>query len=87
MLVKAGPSGCIWRVLLDGTVFFGVDSYPDSSLTDFELLDYLPQEGLQVISSESPTVFPGETFNSKKVSAVIHLIAEVGARTQVLFDT
>lgn len=86
MLAKAGPTGCIWRVLPDGTVFFGVDIYSESALVDFELLDYLPQEGLQVISSESPTVFPGETFNSHKVSAVIHQIGEVGARTRVLFD-
>lgn len=85
-LADAGPEGAIWRVQPDGSVFFGVDSYPVSALQDFELVDYMPQEGLQVIAAEVPNVFPGQTFNSRKVSAVEHVIHQNGSRARVWFD-
>ncbi len=76
---------CVWRVLADGTVFFGVDAYPASALVDYDLLDYLPQENKQVIASELPEVFPGESFAGQNVSAVKHHVTGNGNTATVWF--
>jgi hypothetical protein len=85
-LAMAGPDGAVWRVLQDGSIFFGVDSFAVSPLTDFELIDYLPQEGMQVIAAEVPNVFPGQSFNSRNVSDVEHTINAHGSRAKVWFE-
>lgn len=87
-LVNAGPDGSVWRVLNDGTVFVGVDVFPPTQLTDYQLLNYLPDEGLQLIGAEVPNIFPGESFNGHNVSAVEHQIgADAGGnRVKVYFE-
>lgn len=85
-LAMAAPFGTVWRVQADGTVFFGVDAYALSALKDFELIDYMPQEGMQVIAAEVPSVFPGETFNNRHVSVVEHVISPDRSRAKVWFE-
>lgn len=82
-LAEAGPEGTVWRILKDGNVFFGVDVWTPSALTDFQLLDFLPQEGFQVIAAETPNVYPGELFNGFRVSACEHTITPDGSRVRV----
>lgn len=85
-LAAAGPAGTVWRVLPDGSIFFGVDGYPTSQLTDYDLIDFAPQEGMQVIAAELPNVFPGQTFANQHVSAVEHIIGSTSLRTKVWFS-
>lgn len=85
-LAEAAGASCLWRVLPDGSIFFGADSYPTSDLSDYELIDYAPQEAMQVIAAEIPNVFPGQTFASRKVSAVEHLAGD-SMRTRVWFES
>jgi len=85
-LADAAGGGCVWRTLVDGTVFFGVDGFAQSALTDFELIDYMPLEGIQVIASEAPKVNPGETFNGRPVSVVEHFIADADSRVRIWFE-
>lgn len=85
-LAAAGPAGSVWRVQADGSVFFGVDKFAQSSLQDFELIDYLPQEGMQEIAAEVPTVYPGQTFNSRRVSVVEHTITSNKSRARIWFE-
>lgn len=85
-LAEAGPDGAVWRVLQDGTVFFGVDSYATSELEDYELIDYAPNQGLQIIAAEVPNVFPGQTFNNRPVSVVEHIIKPLKSRATVWFE-
>jgi hypothetical protein len=85
-LADAGPDGSLWRMEPDGSVFFGVDSFQPSGLTDYELLDYRPQENMQVIAAEVPTVYPGESFAGRKVSAVEHSVDAQGSRVRLWFE-
>lgn len=85
-LADAVGGGCVWRVLPDGSVFFGVDTFQASALVDFELIDYMPLEGLQVISSEAPDVNPGESFNGRNVSTVVHEINADGSRIKLWYE-
>lgn len=86
-LADAAGGGCVWRVQPDGTVFFGADAFLASTLVDFDLIDYLPLEGLQVIAAETADVNPGESFNGRNVSCVEHLIDQRQVRTQLLYET
>jgi hypothetical protein len=85
-LATAAGSETVWRVLSDGSVFFGVDTYPLSALTEFDLIDYFPQENIQIIAAELPDVFPGESFNGKNVSTVEHYIDSKSNRATIWYD-
>ncbi len=85
LAVAAGPE-CVWRVLADGSVFLGVDGYPASALTDYDLIDYFPQENSQVIAAELPDVFPGESFAGKNVSSVEHYVDKDKNRATLWFE-
>jgi len=83
----ADQVGAVWRTLPDGSVFFGEDGFQASALTQYELIDYRPLDGLQTIASELPDVFPGELFNGFKVSSVEHVVNDRGSRARLWFET
>lgn len=86
LLADSATDGAVWRVLADGTVFFGVDGFAPSDLEDYELIDYLPQDGMQVIAAEVPNVSPGQSFAGRKVSAVEHRINAQDSRARLWFE-
>lgn len=86
LLAGAGPAATVWRMLADGTVFAGVDAFAPSKLSEYELIDYLPQEGVQVIAAEVPDVSPGQSFGGRHVSAVEHLVDANGSRSRLWFE-
>ncbi len=61
-----------WRVLRDGTVWVGSESWPASGLTDVTLLERDPHLGRYDFYAEKPAVFPGETWDGHRVSVVEH---------------
>jgi hypothetical protein len=61
-----------WRVLPDGTVWVGTESWPVSKLEDFQVLSEDPHLGRYEVYAREPAVFPGEVWNSRKVSVVEH---------------
>lgn len=86
-LAQAVGPDVVWRVLNDGTVFFGQDQFLASALTNYQLIDYMPLEGIQVISSETPDVNPGESFNGRNVSKVEHVITPDASRIRLWYDS
>jgi hypothetical protein len=53
-----------WRVLGDGTVWIGEDTWPAASLPDgSDVLDYFPLERRYLIGAETPTLLPGVTLS------------------------
>lgn len=61
-----------WRVLADGTIWFGTESWPATQLTDEHVLVQDPHLGRFDIQADSPVIYPGETWNGKQVSVVEH---------------
>ena len=51
-----------WRVLPDGTVWFGFDEFPDAAEVEFSVLDRHFAEGRIQIGSDRPFLFPGQTL-------------------------
>jgi hypothetical protein len=86
LLANAAGGGCVWRVMPDGSVFFGVDGFSPTALSDYELISYLPLEKLQEIASEAPTINPGESFNGFNVSTVEHVLRAEDSRVRLWFE-
>lgn len=71
----AESAGASWRVLRDGSVWLGVETWPDFSLS-YEIIDEAPHSGRIEIWSEAPQLIPGVTLNGRRISKVEHLISE-----------
>jgi hypothetical protein len=76
-----------WRVLPDGTTWFGTETWDMCTLTAYTLLEDAREEGRVVIAAETPTVLPGETFLERHVDEVIHSLGRGGLRTEVRFSS
>lgn len=83
-LVKTVTPGT-WRVLPNGTVWLGVDQYPNTDVGSFELLSYLPQELRAEIYMDNPTLQPGTRFMGGHVTSVEHYIEPAKIHANVLF--
>jgi hypothetical protein len=73
-----------WRVLPDGTLWVGQETWPDSglvSLTDYQDLAEAPEDGSVELGVEAPQLLPGTTLEGRRVSYVEHRLTGEKART------
>jgi len=93
-LLQVVPNA-VWRVLLDGTVWFGFETYPTTTLSDAFPIQSEPEKGRVTIASVTPSILPGTSFQftapgqglqTVKVSLVHHLIRAAGLRTVIYFE-
>lgn len=75
------PYGAAWRVLADGTIWVGVETWPDVGVEGFLELDPEPELGTFTIASDSLDLKPGVTFLGRRISRVEHIIEENRSRT------
>lgn len=78
-------TGGAWRVLPNGQIWVGFDTYPPTTMESFELLGYEPQELRAEIYSDQPTILPGQSFLGGNVQAVEHSIEPDKIISRVLF--
>ncbi len=78
-----------WRVLKDGTVWVGHETWPDSKLkdSDFQILDEDPMRAEALLGVESPLLMPGVKLGDRRVSYVEHRLGDPETRTAVWFET
>lgn len=74
-----------WRVLPDGTIHIGEESWPASTMTDFDLLSWSPQQLEVGFFASNPSVIPGQTWQSGQVSNVDHVIDPGSIRSRAWF--
>ena len=74
-----------WRVLLDGTIWVGQESWPEADV-DLELMELSPPEDRAMFKCEAPSLLPGTTLDGRRVSRVEHLIGEASVRTVAYFE-
>lgn len=77
--------GASWRVLLDGTLWLGVESWPFASV-EHEVEDEDPLADGVTIVADSPTLAPGQTFLGRGVGYVEHTLTADSVRTKVFFE-
>src|SRR5690606_4705131 len=79
--------GVSWRMLDDGTVWIGADTWPAWELPAQAMITARwPDEGAVEIADETLSAEPGTTFEGQRVGRVEHRITADGARTVVFFD-
>lgn len=81
----ATDAGVSWRMLRDGTVWLGPESWPEAKAS-YDIIDVIPARARMVIAPEVPSVKPGETFAGGKVSTVTTIVAQDGTRQDILFE-
>lgn len=80
------PAATAWRMLPDGTLWVGTETWPDSglvNLTDYQDLAEAPEEATVELGVEAPRLLPGTLLGGRRVSYVVHRIDGSGARTSV----
>lgn len=74
-----------WRVLPDGTIFLGVESWPAATMPSFDLMSWQPDQLKTTIYATNPSLLPGQTWQSGQVSNVSHVVEPERIRTEVWF--
>lgn len=82
-------AGAAWRILPDGTLWVGRESWPDARLAD--VIDYqriaeAPHEGKAELGFEAPRLLPGQALGARRVSAVEHTVRDGSVRTLAWFE-
>ena len=63
--------GCNWRILSDGTVWVGAETWPDCP-ADFRSLETDGANAAQVVGTDGPAVWPGTLLGGRRVDHVTH---------------
>lgn len=83
------PVSTAWRMLPDGTLWVGAETWPDSglvNLTDYQDLAEAPEEATIELGVEAPRLLPGTLLAGRRVSYVVHRIDGSTARTSAWFE-
>ena len=86
----AEAAGVTWRVLTDGTVWLGTDSYAPVTLANATLMSASPELGLESWGIASPALLPGTALAGSSLSGLVSNVTydlQPGRyRMRVLFD-
>jgi hypothetical protein len=80
-----GPLDVSWRVLDDGSIWIGTDTWPAADL-DYEITSEHPGDDRIAIADEALGLRPGMTLEGRRVSYVQHHVAPDSIRTEAYFD-
>jgi hypothetical protein len=77
--------GALWRILDDGTAWYGVDSWPEVSVNAL-VLDRDRSGGTAEVATDTPIFRPGTTWQGEQISYVIHRLTPSSSRTELWFE-
>lgn len=80
----ADELGAAWRVLDDGSVWVGQETWPEASV-EHEEIATSPADGRMIIADDALATRPGTTFAGRRVANVQHTIEVAALRTEVWF--
>lgn len=72
--------GATWRVLPDGTLWVGSESWPASTMQAVSI-SFEPEAKRRTVASLFPTILPGQTYGGEHVVFVQHLVTSRTLRT------
>jgi hypothetical protein len=79
----ADAAGAVWRVLPDGSVFFGVDTFAAQAGTDYTLIAEDHGGAWSLIGPDTLAVLPGQTMNGRRAGSVVYTISAEASRARV----
>lgn len=74
--------GATWRVVRDGTIWIGVDEWPEVE-PDGVVEDDDWGDGVIAVAPDAPTMVPGIVVRGQRVSEVVHRLLPSGLRTEL----
>jgi len=74
-------AGAVFRVLRDGTIWVGAQTYPEAKPTH-TLIDEDWVAGISTIATDTPILEPGVTFRGQKIESVVHRLEPNALRTE-----
>ena len=78
--------GVVWRVLADGTVWLGEETWP-ADTEERIVLDEDWGAGIITLAPEAPDLRPGITFDGHKIEQVVHTLTPKALRTELWTTT
>lgn len=73
-----------WRVLSDGTIWIGIESWPVATLaSDVDVMSAGADDGVVTIACEDPTILPGSTWEGARICEVVHNVTAKSSRSQL----
>lgn len=78
-------ASAFWRILDDGKLWYGLDSWPELTAAA-SILDEDHSVSMAEVSTETPVLRPGVTWQGRRVSYVVHRLAPSSSRTEVWFE-
>ena len=82
-LVSLAGADVLWRMLPDGTIWVGRETWPDSDATDWRELEESPEDGSILIGMDVPRVIPGTTLDGRRVDTIEHQISPDEYRAKI----
>ncbi len=83
----AATLGATWRVLQNGRVWLGAETWPTSPAFEHDLMRKVPADGrLELGAVEGYRLLPGTTFQDQRVGRVEHRLSPEALRTTVWLD-
>lgn len=79
-LFRSQVPGAAWRSLPDGTIWAGVETWPDSGLdpTTYQIFEQSAEQGSMLVGIDAPALLPGTTFEGQRVSYIEHTVGQDG---------
>lgn len=77
MLVQ-GAGGTVWRVLADGTVWTGPETWPTYTDDTSVVMDSTPSENRMLVGPTTFGILPGSTYQGVQASYVEHVLSRQG---------
>ena len=82
----ADKLGAGWRVLADGTIWIGAETYPTQTIDEANELDRMDDIGEATLATGSMALRPGVTFSGRRVLDVLHVAGAGSVRTHYSFE-
>ncbi len=83
----ADSAKATWRILPDGSMWLGVDTWTDADIGTAVLETEAPSNSKLVYALEDLSILPGVAIDGKRVTTVVYLIDDSSMRAEVTFGT
>ena len=77
------PTGIVWRILPDGTVWVGAETWSASKVKEWRELERRPRERRLELGLDAPALLPGTQLGDDQIDYVEHRIDAQGAHATV----
>lgn len=83
LLASEAPAEAVWRLLPDGTIWVGSDTWAPSGVVNYTEIQRNPEENTAVYGMDVPRLAPGTTIAGRRIDLVHHVIGPEEYRAKV----